>query len=100
MKTPIRINAKRFVKNNLTARQVYQSQADQEDCCGAAYLQEERTEVEAEIKRVNAELNTLGKRRMENLTFLSATNAFDKYKQFSDEMVTLSDGVCRQGRSL
>ena len=54
-----------------------------------AYLQEERTEVEGEIKRVNAELNTLGKRRMENLAFLSATDAFDKYKQFSDEMVTL-----------
>lgn len=54
-----------------------------------AYLQEERTEVEAEIKRVNAELNSLGKRRMENLAFLSATDAFDKYKQFSDEMVTL-----------
>ena len=32
-----------------------------------AYLQEERTEVEGEIKRVNAELNSLGKRRMENL---------------------------------
>jgi uncharacterized protein YydD (DUF2326 family) len=54
-----------------------------------AYLQEERTEVEGEIKRVNAELNSLGKRRMENLAFLSATDAFDKYKQFSDEMVTL-----------
>jgi uncharacterized protein YydD (DUF2326 family) len=26
---------------------------------------------------------------MENLAFLSATDAFDKYKQFSDEMVTL-----------
>ena len=58
-----------------------------------AYLQEERTEVEAEIKRVNAELNTLGKRRMENLAFLSATDAFDKYKQFSDEMVTLKADI-------
>jgi len=53
------------------------------------YLQEERTEVEAELKKIGAELNTLGKRRSENLAFLSATDAFDKYKQFSDEMVTL-----------
>ena len=53
------------------------------------YLQEERTEVEAELKKIGTELNTLGKRRSENLAFLSATDAFDKYKQFSDEMVTL-----------
>lgn len=54
-----------------------------------AYLQEERLEVEAELKKIGTELNTLGKRRSENLAFLSATNAFDKYKQFSDELVTL-----------
>jgi uncharacterized protein YydD (DUF2326 family) len=65
-----------------------------------AYLQEERTEVEGEIKRVNAELNTLGKRRMENLAFLSATDAFDKYKQFSDEMVTLRADIISLERQL
>jgi len=53
------------------------------------YLQEERTEVEAELKRVNAELNTLGKRRSEALAFLSGTDVFGKYKRVSDEMVTL-----------
>lgn len=53
------------------------------------YLQEERTEVEADLKRVNAELNVLGKRRSDTLSFLSGTDVFNKYKQVSDEMVTL-----------
>lgn len=53
------------------------------------YLQEERTEVEAELKRVNAELNTLGKRRSDTLSFLIGTDVFNKYKLVSDEMVTL-----------
>jgi uncharacterized protein YydD (DUF2326 family) len=35
------------------------------------YLQEERAEVEADLKRVNAELNSLGKRRSEALAFLA-----------------------------
>jgi uncharacterized protein YydD (DUF2326 family) len=53
------------------------------------YLQVERVEIEAELKTINSELNTLGKRRSEMLAFLSATDIFSKYKQFSDEMVTL-----------
>ncbi|HSK79454.1 MAG TPA: DUF2326 domain-containing protein, partial [Thermoanaerobaculia bacterium] len=53
------------------------------------YLQEERVEVETALKRVNAELNALGKRRSETLSFLSGTDVFNKYKQVSDEMVTL-----------
>jgi uncharacterized protein YydD (DUF2326 family) len=53
------------------------------------YLQEERIEVEAELKQVNAELNTLGKRRSDALSFLSSTDAFNKYKQVSNEIVTL-----------
>lgn len=53
------------------------------------YLQEERVEIEEKLKRVNAELNTLGKRRSDMLAFLSATDIFDKYKQVSDEMVGL-----------
>ncbi len=53
------------------------------------YLQEERAEVEAELKRINAELNALGKKRSEMLSFLSGTDIFNKYKQVSDEMVTL-----------
>jgi len=53
------------------------------------YLQEEFTEIESELKRVNAELNTLGRKRSEMLSFLSGTDTFNKYKQLSNEMVTL-----------
>lgn len=53
------------------------------------YLQEERAEVEAELKRANAELNALGKKRSEMLSFLSGTDIFGKYKEISDEMVML-----------
>lgn len=53
------------------------------------YLQEEFAEIEGELRRVNSELNTLGKRRSEMLSFLSGTDVFSKYKQLSDEMVTL-----------
>lgn len=53
------------------------------------YLQEERAEIESALKRVNTELNALGKRRSEVLSFLSSTDVFNKYKQVSDEMVTL-----------
>jgi len=53
------------------------------------YLQEERSEIEAELKRLGTELNALGKRRSEMLTFLSGTDAFGKYKQVSAELITL-----------
>jgi uncharacterized protein YydD (DUF2326 family) len=53
------------------------------------YLQEERAEVEAELKRVNGELNLLGKKRSDMLSFLSGSDFFAKYKHVSDEMVTL-----------
>jgi uncharacterized protein YydD (DUF2326 family) len=53
------------------------------------YLQEERAEIETELKRLNAELNVLGKRRSDMLSFLSTTDVFTKYKQVSDELVTL-----------
>ncbi len=53
------------------------------------YLQEERAEVEVELKRINAELNAQGKKRSDMLSFLSGTDIFGKYKQVSDEMVTL-----------
>lgn len=62
-----------------------------------AYLQEERAEVEAELKRINWELNTLGKRRSETLAFLSGTDVFHKYKQISDEMVTLRAEISSLG---
>jgi len=53
------------------------------------YLQEEHAEIEADLKRINSELNALGKKRSDMLSFLSSTDIFGKYKQVSDEMVTL-----------
>lgn len=57
------------------------------------YLQEERSEVEASLKSINAELNTLGRRRSEMLSFLSGTDIFGKYKQVSHEMVKLRTDI-------
>ncbi len=57
------------------------------------YLQEERTEVESDLKRVNAELNILGKKRSDMLSFLSGTDTFGKYKLLSDEMVLLRSDI-------
>lgn len=54
-----------------------------------AYLQEERSEVEDQLKRLGSELNALGKKRSEALSFLSDTDIFSKYKSVSDELVTL-----------
>jgi len=53
------------------------------------YLQEERGEIESELKQVNTELNALGKSRSNSLSFLSGTDIFNKYKQVTDELVTL-----------
>jgi uncharacterized protein YydD (DUF2326 family) len=39
------------------------------------YLVEERAEIETELKSINTELNTLGKKRSEMLAFLSGTTA-------------------------
>lgn len=57
------------------------------------YLKEELAEVETELKRVNAELLELGKRRTQTLSFLSRADVFDKYKQASNELVTLRADV-------
>lgn len=53
------------------------------------YLQEERGDIEAQLKTINSELTALGKRRSDMLSFLSSTDVFLKYKQVSDDLVTL-----------
>lgn len=53
------------------------------------YLQEERAEVESELKGISAELTALGKRRSDMLAFLSGTDVFTKYKQVTDDLVTV-----------
>jgi uncharacterized protein YydD (DUF2326 family) len=57
------------------------------------YLQEERAEVDAELKSIGGELNTLGKRRSDMLGFLSGTDIFAKYKQVTDDLVTLRTDI-------
>lgn len=54
-----------------------------------SYLQEERAEVERELRTITEELEELGKRRAAILGFLSSTDVFAKYKQVTDEVVTL-----------
>ena len=53
------------------------------------YLNEDLAEIDAKLKVVNAELNTLGKKRSGMLSFLNGTDVFVKYRQVSDELVTL-----------
>ncbi len=53
------------------------------------YLKEERAEIEAELKNIAEELDSLGKRQSSVLGFLSSTDVFAKYKQVTDELVTL-----------
>jgi uncharacterized protein YydD (DUF2326 family) len=55
----------------------------------SVYLEEERTEIDTELKQLNSELNALGRRRSEALSFLSSTDIFNKYKGVSDELVTI-----------
>ncbi|MDX3894405.1 DUF2326 domain-containing protein [Pusillimonas sp.] len=53
------------------------------------YLLEECAEIEAELKTVVEELDELGKHRSDVLGFLSSTDVFAKYKQVTDDLVTL-----------
>ncbi|QTX33685.1 DUF2326 domain-containing protein [Aminithiophilus ramosus] len=53
------------------------------------YLREELAEIDTKLKRVNDELNTLGEKRSTTLSFLSETDTFIKYKQLSDEIISL-----------
>ncbi len=57
------------------------------------YLTEERNEIEAELRTINSELNNLGKRRSETLSFLSETDAFAKYKNLTNELVNLKADI-------
>lgn len=57
------------------------------------YLLEERNEIETELRKINSELNELGKRRAKSLAFLSGTDIFDKYKSISNELVSLKADI-------
>lgn len=57
------------------------------------YLADEKLEIEARLKEINRRLSALGKRRSENLSFLNGTDIFLKYRQESDELVTLKADI-------
>ena len=58
-----------------------------------AYLQEELDEVDGALKHIGAELNDLGKRRSDALSFLTSTDTFDKYKRLTDELVIVKTDI-------
>lgn len=53
------------------------------------YLKEDLAEVNADLRRMNSELTDLGKRRAATLSFLKDADVFGKFKQATDELVTL-----------
>lgn len=53
------------------------------------YLTIEKSEIDLEISKINSELNSLGKKRSDTLSFLSDTEVFNKYKELSNELVSL-----------
>lgn len=57
------------------------------------YLEEERAEIDTKLKEINAELTILGKRRSDALSYLSETDVFAKYRQYSNEIVTLKADI-------
>jgi uncharacterized protein YydD (DUF2326 family) len=57
------------------------------------YLAEELLEVNKEITQVGTELNELGKRRSQILSYLSEQDVFVKYRTVSDELVVLKADI-------
>jgi uncharacterized protein YydD (DUF2326 family) len=53
------------------------------------YLKEELSEADSRLKELNTDLQKLGKRRADALSFLSTEDVFAKYKALTDELVTL-----------
>jgi len=57
------------------------------------YLAEERAEIEVTLKKVSAELSKLGRKRVAMLSFLKEADVFAKYRQVSEELVTLKADI-------
>lgn len=57
------------------------------------YLNEEKNEIDNELREINSELLSLGKKRKDALSFLSSTDIFNKYKRISDELITLKADI-------
>jgi uncharacterized protein YydD (DUF2326 family) len=57
------------------------------------YLAEELLEVNKELTQVGVELNELGKKRSQTLSYLSEQDIFVKYRTVSDELVVLKADI-------
>ena len=57
------------------------------------YLEEERGEIDTRLKDVKTELTGLGKKRSDSLSYLSETDVFAKFRQISNELVTLKTDI-------
>jgi uncharacterized protein YydD (DUF2326 family) len=53
------------------------------------YLSEELGEIEANLKKIGTQLNDLGKRRAQALSYLSERDVFVKYRATSEELVSV-----------
>ncbi|MBF0538339.1 MAG: DUF2326 domain-containing protein [Nitrospirae bacterium] len=53
------------------------------------YLIKESNEIKKRLKDINETLNDLGKQRSDILSFLNESDAFIKYKQFSNDLIIL-----------
>jgi uncharacterized protein YydD (DUF2326 family) len=62
------------------------------------YIKEELIEIEANLERVNTKLAKLSRRRSEALSFLSGSDVFNKYKQISNDLVTLKSEIATLDR--
>lgn len=57
------------------------------------YLQDELSEVNAELARIGEELQKLGQQRTEALSFIKSADIFEKYRHAADELVTLKADI-------
>ena len=57
------------------------------------YLKEELSSIKNELKNINQTLLQLGEERIQTLSFLCETDVFDKYKQISNELITLKADI-------
>jgi uncharacterized protein YydD (DUF2326 family) len=53
------------------------------------YLREELSEIDQQLKDINTRLNEMGKKRSQVLAYLSERDVFAKYKEASDELVSI-----------
>ena len=57
------------------------------------YLQEEREQIDAELKEINSQLAELGKNRSQTLSYLTDTDIFNRYKTITNDLVNLKADI-------